>query len=300
MDEKGAGGGMAGNLSLILILISAVIHPLWNIILKRSEDKVVFYLHIHLVFTVLGSFILFIFPVKAVSGGAWLFIGLSSLAHFFYQVFLCRTYEAGDISLTYPIVRSSPIFVAILGFVFFRELPSAAATAGIILIIIGTQLINQDELSLSGMFRPLREKKAQALFFAALPALFSALSSVIDKKGVLEVSPILFFYLFFALSGIMFGIYALFFEKRRRNIFRIFARHKYTITLASLLEFGSYVLILYAFRLSKVAYVVALRQVSVIFGAIFGVYFLKEKYARIRILASVIIFIGAFLITAFG
>jgi drug/metabolite transporter (DMT)-like permease len=63
-----------------------------------------------------------------------------------------------------------------------------------------------------------------------------------------------------------------------------------------LLEFASYVLILYAFRLTNVATVVAIRQVSVVFGAVIGIVFLKEKYGKPRILASLIIFAGIYLL----
>ena len=102
---------MITSTSLVLVLVSAAIHPLWNMLLKRSEDKVIFYLDIHLIFTVLFSFLLFVYPVGDIDSSGWIFIGLSSVAHFLYQAFLCRTYEVGDMSLTYPILRSSPIFV---------------------------------------------------------------------------------------------------------------------------------------------------------------------------------------------
>lgn len=291
---------MITKLSLFLILISAIIHPLWNILLKRGEDKVIFYFHIHLVFTVFFSFILFIFPVRQININGWFLIILSSLMHFFYQIFLCRTYELGDISLTYPIVRSSPIFVAILGLIFLNELPSAIALLGIVMIIIGAQIINLEKFSISEFFKPLKKQNRIILVFAALTALFSAFYSIIDKKGVLDINPILFFYLFFAFSGLFFGIYGLFFKEKRKNFMRILIQDKHKIILASILEFTSYILILYAFRLSKVAYVVALRQLSVIFGVAFSTYFLKEKYTGVRAVASVIIFIGTFLITVFG
>lgn len=74
----------------------------------------------------------------------------------------------------------------------------------------------------------------------------------------------------------------------------------FKITLAAVLEFSSYILILYAFRVSKIAYIVALRQISVVFGALYGILFLKEKHADVRFVGSVIIFIGIFLITVFG
>jgi uncharacterized membrane protein len=291
---------MITTLSLILVLVSAVIHPVWNILLKRSDHQVVFYLHIHLVFTVLFSFLLFVFPVTKISSAGWVFIMLSALSHFLYQVFLCRTYELGDISLTYPVIRSSPIFVALLGFIFLKELPSPLAMAGIILIITGTHVLNLERFTLRGLFKPLRRENRRPMIAALFTALFSAVYSAVDKKGVLEINPVLFFYLFFAISGLMFAGYVFYLGQSGRKIIRVFLDNKFAITIASILEFSSYVLILYAFRLSKVAYVVALRQISVVFAALFGTVLLKEKNFNLRLAGSLILFTGAFLITVCG
>ena len=287
-------------ISLILILISAIIHPIWNIILKKSEHKVIFYLHIHLIFTLLGCFLLFIYPVTKISAAGWIFIILSSVAHFLYQIFLCRSYELGEITLTYPIVRSSPIFVAILSFIFLKELPSLLALIGIIIIIAGVQVLNLDRFSIKGLFKPLKKANRKPLIAAFLAALFSAVYSAVDKKGVLEVNPIIFFYLFFAISGMFFAVYVFYTGESRKKFIKVFMDNKFGIILASVLEFASYVLILFAFRLSKVAYVVALRQVSVVFAALFGTMFLKEKHFALKIAGSVVIFAGIFLITVFG
>jgi drug/metabolite transporter (DMT)-like permease len=291
---------MITSASLILTFASAIIHPLWNMLLKRSEDKVIFYLNIHLIFTLLFSFLLFIYPVAEIDTSGWVFIILSSVAHFFYQAFLCRTYEVGEMSLTYPIARSSPIFVLVIASFLLQEVPSPTAIVGILLVVFGVHLINLRELSLSELIRPFGMAQKQAVLFALFTALFSAAYSIVDKKGALNMPPILFFYMFFAISGLMFLVYLLSMKERRKNYWRILKRDKFRITLASVLEFSSYVLILYAFRLSNVAYVVALRQISVIFGVLYGVLLLKERHGKARLLASCIIFLGSFLIIAFG
>lgn len=292
---------MAGTdrIALGLILLSALIHPLWNMILKRSEEKIVFYFNIHLFFTVFGCFALFVFPVGSLSAGAWLLVILSSLAHFFYQIYLCRTYEMGDLSLTYPIIRSAPLFVVIMGAVFLRERLSVPAIAGIVIIVIGAQMINQKKLSLKALARSWGHADRRVLAAALLTAFFSALYSVVDKKGVLLVHPVLFFYLFFAVSGLLFGLYMLVKPGRKVNYVSFTRVNARKICLAALLEFGSYVLVLYAFRLTGVATVVAIRQISVVFGAVYGIVFLKEKYGKVRILASLIIFAGIFLLVSF-
>lgn len=291
---------MITKLSLLLVILSGLIHPLWNMLLKKSEDKVIFYLNIHLVYMLLFSFILFLYPLSDISLWGWLFVIASAVTHFFYQVFLCRTYELGDMSLAYPIVRSSPLFVLIMGIVFLREVPSGLALLGIIVVIAGVQIINQRGLALADFRRSFKHMNGKLILVAAFTAFSSACYSVVDKKGVLIVEPILFFYLFFAISGLLFLGYLLTLKERRKRYFAILKKDKFKIILAAVLEFSSYILILYAFRISKVAYVIALRQISVIFGVLYGIWFLKEKYGKVRIVGSLIIFSGIFLITLFG
>lgn len=291
---------MITKISFILVMLSGILHPLWNMLLKKSDDKVIFYLNIHVVFTVLFSFILVFFPMNQITVTGWLFVVFSAFAHFFYQLFLCRTYELADMSLTYPIVRSSPIIVLLMGVLFLKEIPSLTAVIGVIIVMLGVLVIHQKRLSFSCFRQLWGNIDGKIMSIAGLTAVASAWYAVVDKKGVMLVEPVLFFYLMFALSGFMFLVYVLFIKERRKRYFEILARDKYWITLASILEFSSYILILYAFRLSKVAYVVSLRQISVVFGVLYGIWFLREKYGRVRLVGSMIIFCGIFLITAFG
>jgi uncharacterized membrane protein len=63
---------------------------------------------------------------------------------------------------------------------------------------------------------------------------------------------------------------------------------------------GGYMLVLLAMSIAPVSYILALRQVSVVIGALMGVVFLKEKYGRIRIIGSIIIFLGVFILSVFA
>ncbi len=57
---------------------------------------------------------------------------------------------------------------------------------------------------------------------------------------------------------------------------------------------GGYIFILIAIKLAQVAYILAIRQFSVVIGALLGVFFLKEGYGGQRIVGSLIIFIGVY------
>jgi drug/metabolite transporter (DMT)-like permease len=187
-----------------------------------------------------------------------------------------------------------------MGLFFLREIPSKEALIGIIIIILGVQIIKQKSFSFIKIIPNFRGIKSIMLVPAVLTAFFSGCYSIIDKKAVLFMDPILFFYLFFAFSGFLFLVYLLALKKRRKRYFKILNKDKSRIFVAAILEFASYILILYAFRISKAAYVIALRQLSVIFGSLFGIWFLKERYGKIRIIGSLVIFVGIFLIAVFG
>jgi drug/metabolite transporter (DMT)-like permease len=48
--------------------------------------------------------------------------------------------------------------------------------------------------------------------------------------------------------------------------------------------------------LAKLSYIVALRQLSIIFSVALGAWVLKEEHSDIRLTASFLIFVGSFLI----
>lgn len=59
----------------------------------------------------------------------------------------------------------------------------------------------------------------------------------------------------------------------------------------------TYGLVLYAMTMTEnVSYVVALRQVSIVIGMVFGVFFLSEKLMPTRVLGSGLILLGLILI----
>jgi drug/metabolite transporter (DMT)-like permease len=71
-------------------------------------------------------------------------------------------------------------------------------------------------------------------------------------------------------------------------------------TLAALVSFASYTLILKAFETAPVSYVVAARQTSVLFAVVFGVIWLRERPGRARIVGAAVTVLGVALIALAG
>ena len=72
------------------------------------------------------------------------------------------------------------------------------------------------------------------------------------------------------------------------------------VTAIGFLDIGSYMLVLIAFSLASVAYAGAIREISIVFGALAGWVWLKESFGRMRVIGAVIIFAGILTILVAG
>ena len=67
--------------------------------------------------------------------------------------------------------------------------------------------------------------------------------------------------------------------------------------MSGIIGIVGYALILVAFTMERVSYIVGLRQTSIVFAVFMGSHFLKEKHQGIRLTGALIIFAGGFLIS---
>ncbi|MCW3978642.1 MAG: EamA family transporter, partial [Candidatus Bathyarchaeota archaeon] len=125
-------------LPFVLVIASAFSHTAWNVLAKGSTDKESFMwlMNVTSLFTLLPVFYLLLpdwrLPLAAVP-----FLLVSGLALTLYFIFLGKAYELGDLSVVYPIVRSSPLFVTLLAMAFLGEEVSPWGGVGILLIVLG-------------------------------------------------------------------------------------------------------------------------------------------------------------------
>jgi uncharacterized membrane protein len=267
-----------------LILTSAFIHVLWNMLVKSSQDKLVFMGWVFL-FSALFYFPLFWMNLDTLSIPltGWALIWISGFIHVVYTIILAKAYDEGDLSLVYPLARSAPLFVTLWAVLFLRERLTTMGVMGILLVIVGAYIIGFRTLAWKECMKPLFSLKDKAYQLALLTALLVSFYSITDKLGVHYMHPITFYYL-------------LLLPTRYTSIMPEWKRNRRNILLVGAIQFLSYLLILYAMTLTKVSYIVAIRQISVVFAVFMGIAVLKERYGRVRFLASALIFLGVFLI----
>ena len=124
----------------------------------------------------------------------------------------------------------------------------------------------------------------------------TATYSLINKKNLEAVDPLTLIYLIFAFMVLFLFIFLL--VKNGSTEIKDEARtNRRNLLLIGILTFLGSLLVLYALQLSKVSYLGAARNVSIVFGVLLGSLFLKEGCGKIRLAASLLIFGGVLLIS---
>ena len=279
-------------LSLIIVLVAAFFHAGWNFLAKKSKKKIAFIWWFLLIATIgyLPMFLYF-WPQHIVSPAGWACIVATGILHALYFWFMGGAYERGDLSLVYPLSRGSgPLFVPILAIIFLQEQLSSVGIVGISLIILGIYCIHLKSFSVVSFIEPFRALRGSASVWALFTGGTIAGYSLVDKVGVGLVYPPVYIYLMFVISLLLLSPYVL--AKQRAALKLEWLVNKGPILIDGFLVFFTYLMILFAFRLSKVSYVVAAREVSIVFSALLGIIWLKEKHATQKIAGAALITIG--------
>ena len=283
-------------LPFLLVVASAFSHASWNVLAKRGSDKeaIMWLMTFTSLFTMFPVFFILIpkweLPLTTVP-----FLLVSGFAETLYFISLGNAYELGDLSVVYPLARSSPLFLTVLAVLFLGEKISPWGVIGILLMVLGVYTIHLRSLSPDDLLMPFRSLRSRASQFALLTALWTTIYSLSDKMGVSTVDPLVYAFWLEIFILIFLTPYVLW-RRGWRRVIREWKDSKVKATVGGFLMRFGYVLVLVAMSLVQVSYILALRQLSVVLGAAAGVLILREKYGRIRLLGSIIIFIGVYIL----
>ena len=284
-------------LSLGLVLLSALAHSTWNLLLKRSGDQEVFIWCLLVASAVLlaplGAVLFWLYPIAPIG---WLFVLATVFFHVLYFILLGRSYAQGDLSVVYPIARGfGPMLVPILAVLLLGETIAFPAVLGIAAIVAGIYVISWTGELKRFLRQPWNFLSNSGARYAVLTGLTIAVYAIVDKKGVSHVQPFLYMYLMSLGSAVCLFPYI----RRKwglRAMERTWRSNRWSIVVAGLLTFLAYGLVLTAFSLSRVSYVAPAREVGIVVGVLMGVLILKEPFGRARLAGSAVIVSGLVLI----
>ncbi len=282
-------------LALSLILFSALMHVLWNLLVKRSVDKTVFIWWMFLSSGLLLNIALVFSPEPFPPPSAFvLMLGAAGGACFvFYHLFNGRAYRSGDLSLTYPLAQTSMLYVPLWGVAILGETLSLPGVGGIALILIGAYCVQLRRLSADEILRPFRNLADPSVQAALAAGFIYSVGAVIDKMGVTVYPPFHFTYLL-VMSMMFLMTLNLMRPRYRGRIMEEWRRSRTLVLVAGPVMMGSFLTFRYGLQLAPLSYAVPARQVSLLIGVLIGVFFLGETCGRIRFTAAMLILFGVF------
>lgn len=275
-------------IALSLILFSAAVHAVVNILTKRADDKYAMRLLIGVFSAVLVTPALFFLPLPH-GRAIWLLAG-TAFVHAIYELLLVRSYESAAFSAVYPVARGTgPLFTALGAIFLLGEHPSTAEAAGILLLCGGVIAMGLSHRASDGI--------AKGLAFALGTGLTIGIYTVIDATGVRSVpQPLTYVLWFFVMHGLSVLVTA---PGIRGRAVVVEARRQWRLgILLGALSIATYGSAMLAYRFGATAQLAALRETSVLFGTALAMSFLGEHMTLRRWLAAATIAIGAIILQA--
>jgi multidrug transporter EmrE-like cation transporter len=273
--------------SLIFILIGSVLHLGWNILAKKSEDKLAFLWLALVIPGIVGAFYLAQELIYGnINSTAWLCILGSGVIHSIYFATLSNAYNETDLSVVYPYSRGiSTLLTTIIGVILLSESLSAIGYLGIALTIIAT------------LMGPLLDRKHSSLSlvgfrYSVITGIMISFYLVIDKIALKHIEPlnylmIIFFIMFICIAPVI--------TKNKR--FKNELDNSKLLPFAAGIFMGSaYLFVLFAMKNAPVSYVVSARASGIVISGVAGVIVFKEQVSIHRWFAIGLICLGVIFI----
>lgn len=275
-------------LAIAAAITSAIIHASWNAALKGGRgDRVVdaFLIAIGGMSTALVLFAFMGVPNAA----SWPYLAASVIIHLFYWVTLFKAYDLGDLSHIYTLSRgSAPLLVTLGAMLVAHEIPPPLKALGVVLVSAGVLAVGASPNA------PLK-----ATLWALSIGICIASYSLVDALGA-RISGNAALYVGWT-SGVM-GVPMVAFAMWRRGTKQLLADASiapWRGIFIGVISFAGYGLVLWAQTFAPIAQVTALRETSVVWGALIAFVFLREQLGLRRWVGATIVALGAGLI-AFG
>ena len=270
----------------LAVLAAALMHASWNALVKADGDRMILLGGMVAVEAAVCLLLLPFFPFPPAA--AWPFLIASGLLHSGYKLFLLRAYGLGDLSQVYPIARgSAPLLVALLAALFAGEALTLETTLGVAVIALGI-------MSLSFFSGGLARSSRAALLASLATGGLIASYTVVDGSGARGSGGPHVFMIWATLADAAVFLPAVMLQRERAPQ-RMLRRWRRALVAGSII-LGAYWLVVWALTLAPMASVSALRETSVIFGALIGSLILKEPYGRRRVVAAVLVAAGMVLL----
>lgn len=273
----------------LVVLSAALLHAVWNALVKGSADKAIVLGLISLGHVIPGLFIVAAVPLPPIETVPYIIA--STVIHWGYYYLLNSAYRVGDFSLIYPIARGlAPVLIALGSQIWIGETLPFLAWIGILTVSGGILVLTRGIFS--GSLPPV------AIAAAIGVAIAVTAYSLVDGVGI-RISGNALGYIGWLFVAEIF-VAAFIFTKQSDRL-RAVSKRTILLGLAGGVISGlAYAMVLYAKTLAPLGIISALRETSVIFAALIGVIWFKEGPRDQRLVAATIVVVGIGIIAVTG
>ena len=271
--------------AVVLILSSAFIHAIWNLLAKRAGGQGVVFIWLFMACSaaMLWPVALAVYLIQKPDIGTLElgFMGGTAILHLVYFIVLQRGYSVGDLSLVYPLARgTAPTLSTIMAVVILGERPTAATIGGLILVVVGVVL-----LTWRGKSSESDDKTRAAIRWGILCGICIGTYSVWDKYAIseLNIPPVLLELCSGFVICLMLTPHAWANKDAVRSVWQ---SHRREVLGVAILAPASYILILTAMASTPLSSVAPSREISILIGAVLGTRFLGEQHTTRRLVAA--------------
>jgi len=272
--------------ALALVIAAGFLHSGWNLMLKRSGDKDAFSFLMLVCASVLFAPLFVYLTVvqgQVVPRAAWVWLAAAALANGGYYFCLGRAYALGELSVVYPVARgTAALLVPLFAGALLREQMSLLGALGLGCILAGLCAVHYPGIR-SVLHHP-------ASRYALLAGAFISLYTTFDKAGVGLAPLILYIYLTHPLIALVLAPYVL--SRKRAALVETWRNNWRSVVLAGVATAVTYGFVLAALRIAKASYVGPAREVSLVFGVLFGLFVLHERGGAPRVVGAGMITTG--------
>lgn len=257
---------------LLAVGTSVLLHVSWNLLTRRTPAAANF------LWWIVGLYVLIFAPftlpdfmrAAALSPELYLYAAISGISNGLYFLALRRAYTQAPASAVYPMVRSSPLFIAIIEMLFLGHSFPLWSWFAILLALSGLWMIatsTQDGVA----------RLSRAGSYALFAALMTVIYSLSDKLAAVNI-PDLKTAMGYVCVNFVISWFFLSLEQKWRTHRWIPAATPpiYALMVGALGVGTAYALVIYAMRQLPAAYTVTLTNAGIVLTVLLGIVWLKE------------------------
>jgi drug/metabolite transporter (DMT)-like permease len=279
---------------LLLVLLSASLHVLWNSLVKQSQDKPSFAWLTTLVATLVlvPAFVAsrWLWP-GTLGPPAWSWAALSGLFEALYVVFLFGAYGRADLSVVYPLSRGvAPLVTLVLGGRLLGDSVSPIHGAAVLTIVGGVTSVavsSQD---------PVRHALGRVgLLLSFGTGCMIAGYHLVDRRAMSMAeppNPLEYLFLVHLFMSVFVTLWFGLCLRQGRELLAEWTTNRLGVLIVGICIPAAYFLIVLALRYGNVTHVTAGRNIGIVLSTVVGLVFLKERVSWGRLLGSLLILAG--------